>query len=207
MNDRNAMLGRLHQLKKLQGLDDDAYRDKLERLTGKRSATELSEEQLAAAVASFHGKHSHSAHPHHAKVKALWIAAWNLGGLAHGDDAALDAFVARQTGKQRLAFITPPEANSVTEALKSICSRHGFEPLNADPGGMENRRLLAKAQWQRLFELGAVRIADVSALENYAEKKYLSFHGGLIHLKRHQLDNLAKTLGSWIRKAKAKAAA
>ena len=100
-----------------------------------------------------------------------------------------------------------PEANAVTEALKAILARRGFDPIPADPGGMENRRLLAKAQWQRLYELGAVRVADTSALENYAEKKYLAFHGGLTHLKRHQLDDLAKMLGSWIRKTKAKAVA
>lgn len=43
---RNALLAKIHIGKKQLGLDDDTYRDVLWRLTGKRSAKELSVRQL-----------------------------------------------------------------------------------------------------------------------------------------------------------------
>lgn len=47
---RNAELAKIHLLAKSAGLDDDAYRDVLERLTGQRSAAKLTEGQRARVL-------------------------------------------------------------------------------------------------------------------------------------------------------------
>ncbi len=204
---RNTMLGRLHQLKKTIGLDDDTYRDKLEALTGKRSAAELTDGELSLCLNNFHVKQSSVHLPPHAKIKALFIAAYNLGALDDGSDAALDSFAMRQTGKQRLTFVAPSEASLVTEALKSILTRHGFVVPASDPDGMAARRELLKAQWARLRALEAVRVGDVRALESWCEKQgHMHCHAALINMKRQELDAAARDLGRWLRRTLAKKA-
>lgn len=49
---RNKLLARLHCIKKEQGWDDDAYRDILEARTGQRSASDLTDIELARVVAA-----------------------------------------------------------------------------------------------------------------------------------------------------------
>jgi hypothetical protein len=180
---RKAMLRALHVQKNKLGLDDDAYRAKLRLHFGRSSAAELSDRELQKAVELFHLKGA--AHPHTKKVLALFIALYNLGAVDHGTDAALDAFVQRQTGKPRLAFITPEEARSVTEALKAIGARHGFEPPSDDPGGMEARRALIEAQVRRFADLtGNVQVLNAEQLE---------------HKSSAELDAMAKRFGKVIR--------
>jgi hypothetical protein len=157
----------------------------------------LDDVSLVKAVRGFHMKRKAS-RSYTGKAKALFIAAYNLGGLENGTDAALDAFVKRQTGKERLAFLTAAEANSVSEALKAICERHGFVPLK---DGHEARIALVEAQWARLAALGQLHIPGPDALANYISKKYLSCHGSGRNLTDAQLDDCAKAFGRWIRKA------
>ena len=197
---RNLKLAILHQRAAKLGLDEAGYRAKLELLTGHTSAKDCSDDELDRALNSFHVKQS--AHPHHAKIKALWIAAYNLGALDRGDDATLDAFVQRQTGKQRLVFVAPGDAGKVVEALKVILARHGFVPPSGDQGGIAARHELLRVQWATLAKLGEVKIADDNALASYVSRKYLSFHGSLDHLSRDQLDACARSFGVWIRRAK-----
>src|SRR6185312_10298869 len=115
----------------------------------KRSSKDLTDDELDRVLATFHVKQKAN-HSYTAKVKALWIALWNLGALEAGDDRALDAFVNRQTGKDRLGFITSAESNTITEALKAMCAREGFAIPANDPGGLEARKALLRAQWQKL---------------------------------------------------------
>jgi hypothetical protein len=199
---RNQNLARLHALKREMALDEDAYRDRLFVVAGVRSAKQLDDAALAVALAKFPVKQSNTAfHAHHRLAKALWIACWNLGALASGDDAALDAFVRRQTGKERLAFVTPAEAGKVTEALKGIAGRQGFEVPPSDEGGMKAREALLYAQWRRMAALGLVRIDQPDALDRYVERTYLTFHGAVCHMQKWQMDELARKFGARIRKA------
>lgn len=52
MADRRSNLARLHCIKKEQGWSDDEYRDILQARTGKRSAGDLDDRQLARAIAA-----------------------------------------------------------------------------------------------------------------------------------------------------------
>lgn len=197
---RNRLIAKLHTLKKVEGLDDDTYRAKLEVVTGKRSAADCTDAELEKAIGMFHVKQNGNK-TYTRKAKALWISAYLLGELSDGSDAALDAFVMRQTGKLRLQFVTPGEANKVSEALKAICARAGFHPP-AD--GIEARRALLLAQWMVLAGMREVRVGLPDALDGWVSRKYLKFHGCVSHLTTSQLDMAAKALGDWIRQAQKK---
>lgn len=197
---RTRMIAKLHVLKKQAGLDDDTYRAKLEQVTGKRSAGDLTDAELEKAIGVFHVKQNANK-SYTRKAKALWISAFLLGELTDGTDAALDAFVARQTGKLRLQFVTPAEANKISEALKAICARAGFNPP-AD--GLAARQALLLAQWSVLARMGEARVADAGALDQWLSRKYLSCHGHIGLLSPAQLDTAAKALGYWIRQAQKK---
>ncbi|MEI9885937.1 MAG: regulatory protein GemA [Rhizomicrobium sp.] len=197
---RRAKLGLVHSLAAKAGLDDDARRDAMFRLTGQRSARDCSDAQLDAIIAEldgakFHGKQKAN-NSYTAKTKALWIACWNLGALQAGDDRALDAFVKRQTGKDRLAFVTPGEANAVTEALKSLLGRHGCDVPAGDVGGLIARRNLVRAQWARLGELGAIKalvgLRNDWALDAYARKVCPGAFRGVDDFTAKELDQLAR---------------
>jgi hypothetical protein len=204
MTARNALLGQLHALKRDLALDDDAYRDRLFQISGRRSAAELTDRQLESAIAAFrpggvfHGKQKAN-NSYTAKFKALYLAAFNLGALDDGSDAAISAFAERQTGKKALQFLDAGDANKCSEALKAILARHGVEVPAGDAGGLEARRALLKAQWTRLHALGAVKIADEAALDSYVSLHFLGHKGAVANMSAVQLDQAAKSLGRWIR--------
>lgn len=199
MPSRNDMLRALHAAARAAGLDDDAYRDKLESVTGKRSAKNCSDSELNAALDAFHVKPARTRYGHHAKIKALFIAAYNLGTIDTGTDAALDAFVTRQTGKERLGFVTPPEAAAVTEALKAMLAREGFVVPAADAGGQKARCDLLRAQWAKLYKMGAVKTDYPAALWAYAARVLARRHESIDQLSPAELDAVARRLGRWIR--------
>jgi len=195
MTARNDMLRVLHARVRAARIGDEAYRDRLEREFGKRSAKDLSDAELGRAVDMFPVKQNAN-FPHTRLAKALWIALSNLGAVDRRD-AALDAFVERQTGKPRLAFISAAESNSVTEALKGMCAREGFT-LKGDP--IADRRALLVAQWKKLAKMGAVHVEHEWALWSWLDKRLGLRHGGSLKLTREQLDRSAKMLGDWLRK-------
>lgn len=203
---RKAKLGTLHALKRGAALDDDTYRDKLHAVTGQRSAKDCSDAQLDKAIAAFQPKASvfhgnqNANNAYTRKLVALYLAAANLGAFDSVTDAAIAAFVKRQTGKEALRFLTPGEANSVSEALKAMCERHGFIVPSGDEGGIEARRALLRAQWKRLGELGQVMKAE-DALGAWLSRAVLGFRGSEQHLTPEQADQVAKRFGRWIRKA------
>jgi len=199
---RAVKIGRLHQIKAQQGLSDDTYRAKLELITGKRSAADLDDAELDEAIKKFHVKPS-AAHPHTRMARALWIACFNLGQLDDGSDAALDAFVKRQTGKERLAFLTPSEANEVTEGLKDIARRAGFVVPAGDKGGLLARLALVRAQWKLLAERGVVKSVTPWSLDHHIERSRQMGKTVLAQLSASELDALAREFGAMIRRSPA----
>jgi hypothetical protein len=62
--------------------------------------------------------------PYAAKLRALWIAGWNLALVGDRRDGALIAFVRRQTGLHHPRFLTDPtDAARAIEALKAWLAR------------------------------------------------------------------------------------
>ena len=148
-------LAAIHVRKKQLGLDDDTYRAMLERVTGKRSAGEMSHAERLKVVAEMDRQGGASARTSKSarkgfegrfakKLQALWIAAWNLGLVRDRTDAALVSFIRRQTGLDHVRFLhDPADAKKAIEALKGWIARdggvewgwsHGYDWLTHDAG-------------------------------------------------------------------------
>jgi hypothetical protein len=127
-------LAKIHVLKSKAKLDDDTYRDILERETGKRSSKGMSEveqlkvisalqaiapRQVSQTVAGSFAK----------KLQALWIAGYNLGVVDDKSDKAMVAFLRRQTGLDHHRFLQDPaDANKAIDALKLWIRRETGNP-------------------------------------------------------------------------------
>ncbi|MGZ2500408.1 regulatory protein GemA [Rhizobium leguminosarum] len=163
-----ASIAAIHVAKKQLGLDDDTYRAKLERITGKRSAKDMSEAERATVLSVFRnegfleaatarriGGRQKLTGKYAKKLQALWIAAWNLGIVRDRDDKALIAFVKRQTRIDHTRFLVYAEdAKRAIEALKGWIARqggvsygntNGYDWLTADGAK------IAWAQWKILM--------------------------------------------------------
>ena len=126
-------LAKIHVAKKQLGLDDDTYRGLLMQTVGKDSAGKMTEAERLRVVAAMEKRGfkpaskpsaKRAAGPYAAKLRALWIAAWNLGLIRDRSDAALTAFARRQTKIDHTRFLVDPEAASmVIEALKDWMAR------------------------------------------------------------------------------------
>lgn len=149
-------------LRKL-GIAEDDARDLYERQTGKRSLRDMSPAQHEAVIGELRrlGFKQASSRSRKGlegrfakKLQALWIAAWNLGLVRDRTDAALIAFVKRQTGIDHVRFVRDADdARRAIEALKGWMERaggvewgrsHGYDWLQHDPGR------IAWAQFRRL---------------------------------------------------------
>lgn len=160
---RKAALAKLHIARKDLGLSEDDYRAALIRATGKRSASQLDDGEREAALAEFRRMGWSGAPPlapragradgKYAQVlRALWLSAYNLGAVEAPGDAALTAFVERQTKISHTRFLThAADAARVIEALKSMLARHGVEwPVAREPAVRDRKVAVIRAQARRL---------------------------------------------------------
>lgn len=134
-----AALAKIHIARKQLGLDEETYRDVLKRLTGRDSAAGLSGPMLEAVLAEFTrlgfkaapprktaASSASLSGPYAAKLRALWFAAYNLGVIDDRSDAAIIAFVKRQTGLDHERWMRDgKDAAKVIEALKVMLVHDG----------------------------------------------------------------------------------
>lgn len=152
------------------GLDDDTYRAKLHILTGKTSIKDMTEAERQKVLVSLRGnvarpapvrqdgrdgKHKLSG-KYLPKMRALWIACYNLGVIDDRRDSALEAFaMGRQLPNiSDMRFVhKASDSASVIEAMKGMLARAGVvwadrlpcEPYEKSPGYK-----IARAQWSVL---------------------------------------------------------
>lgn len=127
----NKTLAKIHIAKKELGLDDDAYRDVLERITGKRSSKGMTSAQHKAVLDEFkrlgwmqkRSTFKPSNKSYVRLIHALWRSCANKGVIDDGSRQALRAFVENQTGVSDPDFLTYPQALPVIEALKKMEAR------------------------------------------------------------------------------------
>ena len=189
---RSAPLVMIHVGKKQLGLDDDAYRGLLERVTGKRSAAELSEAERNAVVADMRRQGFKPASkprlkgldgPYAAKLQALWIAGWNLGVVRDRRDKALVSFVERQTKISHTRFLRFPEdAAKVIEALKGWLGRAAGVDWSAPPSHAPDyfaydRFRIVMAQCRRLHAAGETGLNGV-VVRVTGKRDFASLDGG-----------------------------
>jgi hypothetical protein len=168
-------LAKLHIAKKQLGLDDDTWRDLLERETGKRSSKDMSDGERGRVLdvlkqqgfkplskgsrKGLEGKYA-------PKLQALWIAGYNLGLIRNKDDAALIAFVKRQTGIDHTRFLRFAEDGArAIEALKGWLERDGGVDWSKDrflPDWTQaNGYRIARAQHAKLVKSGVLPVGGL----------------------------------------------
>lgn len=150
------------------GLDDDTYRAKLKIITGKTSTLLMTEPERQKVLKAFRsdgapkpakvrqdgrdGKHRLSG-KYLPKMRALWIACWNLGIVEHRRDSALEKFaMGRQLPElSDIRFVYKPgDATSVIEALKAMLARAGVQWTDQHPCAAFEKShgyKIARAQW------------------------------------------------------------
>lgn len=101
-------------------MDDAAYRDGLERLTGKRSSTELTEGQLSRVLNWLRGldQQLHGGSPKQmGLIRHLWDAMYRCGEVSDGRAAALNSYCRRMVHVP-LNRCTPAQCQLLIECLK-----------------------------------------------------------------------------------------
>lgn len=131
MNATAAQIRAIQTLRRKAGLDEASYRGLLQGRAGVGSSRDLTIAAANDVIAVLRGQssvgrpsHATVSGPYAAKLRALWLAGWNLGVVRERDDRALLAFVERQTGLSHTRFLTDARAASrAIEALKSWLTR------------------------------------------------------------------------------------
>ncbi|HQU16654.1 MAG TPA: regulatory protein GemA [Gammaproteobacteria bacterium] len=132
--DRRVKLAKIHVAKKQLGMEDDAYRAVICRVTGQASAGACTPAQLDRLLAEFK-RLGFDAAPRKASVKP-WVrkiyAIWNdlRPLLDQAEDATLAAFVSRQTrtarnpnGIDNPEWLGPADATPVIQGLEGWLAR------------------------------------------------------------------------------------
>ena len=128
-------LAKIHIAKKQLGLDDDTYRDVLERVTNKRSSKGMSSKQHLAVLDEFKRLgwkpysnrqkwRKRSDKDYVRKIFAIWTDLKNRNIWRDKRRASLVNFVRDMTGMDDPDFLTPTDASKIIEALKAIEKRH-----------------------------------------------------------------------------------
>lgn len=163
---RNRLIAAVHAAKKSARLDEDGYRDTLERLTGKRSAADCADAELRRVLDHLNAAagrlpsavtRRQAAGLQAGKVTALWWSLHHLDVIDNASDAALAAFVKRMAGVDALSWADAGQLAKIIDGLKAMAARDGgvdWSPVAA--GRPRDPRLaVAQAQWKRLQERGA----------------------------------------------------
>lgn len=209
-----SALAAIHVAKKQLGLDEDTYRATLVRVTGKDSTRAMSEAERQRVVEEFRkrgftkavkGSRSRLQGRFAKKFQALWIAGWNLGVVDNRDDAALMAFVTRQTGIDHVRFVhVLADADKAIEALKSWLAREAGVKWKVDrylPDWTQtNGCRIATAQWAILKAGQHPLVAESELIRWIVEAGHCDFTaGGPTDLQWMEIMN---TLGEQVRRVK-----
>jgi phage gp16-like protein len=209
--------------------DDDAWRDFLHGVTGKRHLTKMDGREHGRVIDELQrrgakkkggaraGRRAQADGAVARKIRALWLSLWNLGALSDPSEDALAAFVKRQAKVDDLRFLSASSADVVIEALKKWCEREGFDqPTREDvanitrwrngtkfgPGdfGIAAKVNLIRAQWRALENAGAFNTGAMARLQTFLQK-----NAGVMaphFLTPAKADQVIERLGNWLRRAR-----
>ncbi|ADU63440.1 MAG: regulatory protein GemA [Pseudodesulfovibrio sp.] len=131
---RRGMISKIKIGQKQLGMTDDAYRDMLMDRYQKNSAATLSFRELVDLVAHMEAlgaqfiskqapKSQQIRDPQSRLIRSLWLQLHDAGLVRDSSEAAIAAYVKRQTGVESLAWLSSPQASSVIESLKQWLAR------------------------------------------------------------------------------------
>lgn len=135
----NPDLAKIHIAKKALGLDDDTYRAILRRIGGVESSAQLDAAGRRALLAEFRSKgwkpkppraaqtRTLASDPQSRLIRALWLTLHQAGKVRDPSERSLGHYVKRQTGVDRLDWLSVQQARTVIEALKGWAARTGVK--------------------------------------------------------------------------------
>jgi hypothetical protein len=195
----------IHAALRKQGLDDALYRDMLWAQFGKRSSSELTDEQATSFlksldippvhVGSARGRAVRLEGPYAKILQALWIAGYNLGLIHNRDDAALALFVKRQTRLDHSRWLTDAkDASRAIEALRGWLARAGGVewPVGRDAGSFAQKRAVCRAIAKKLHERQCFGVPGVSF--------DFAFQAEIAGVSPMRIDDFANRLGQKLRR-------
>ncbi|MBL8575106.1 MAG: regulatory protein GemA [Hyphomicrobiaceae bacterium] len=175
-----AQRGLIHALSKQAGLGEGERRELLRTIAGVSSTTELSGGGAAAVIDRLKELSSWQSPtkgairldgPYAGKIRATWITGHQLGMVRDRTDAAMLAFVLRQTGISHTRWLRDADAaRKVVEALKGWIERESGWAYDDALTPLGHKLTILRAQWARLIRLGLRPRAGNAdwALEGYA---------------------------------------
>jgi hypothetical protein len=208
------MIATIHVLKAKAKLDDDDYRDLLKQLTGQDSSRYLTVTQagrvidrlreltgeygMKGAVAGLDSGVG-------AKLRALWIVAYDCGVVRDRSDRAMLAYLERQTGVSHTRFLADAGAGaSAIDGLRAWLARAAAIDWPADRRDViAAKRAVLNAQWLRLIALNVVRPFNATKplddLDSYAFR--VGGSNGWCYFDGPKLDQVQNALGRKLRRA------
>jgi phage gp16-like protein len=127
---RARLIKLIHVARRDLGLDDDAYRLMLTETTGQASSKVMSIPELQRVLdrlkaGGFKVKRPARAadDPQARKIRALWLTLHSEGKVRNPSEAALNAYVQRQTRVARIEWLSTGQCSAVIEALKQWMER------------------------------------------------------------------------------------
>jgi phage gp16-like protein len=130
-----AALAKIHIAKKELGLTDEVYRDILSLRFKVNSAAKLTDRQVTVLLNAFkaHGWKQRKStkkptspkydNPQMRKVVAMWITLGQKGVVRNSSDKALQAYVKRMTGVDKLLWCNGLQLDTLIESLKKWAKR------------------------------------------------------------------------------------
>lgn len=168
---RRSMLAKIHVARKELAIMEDDYRQILVDQTGHLSAKDCTEAQLHKVLDALKAKgfkpksrsprtgKARADHPMARKARALWLSLYHLNVVRNADEAALEAFAARQLRVDRLQWANQSHSDKLIEALKDWAAREGWPEVKTIKPITPLQRSLCAAILRKLVARG---LADAS---------------------------------------------
>lgn len=171
-----SLAGRIYAAAKRAGLDDDTRRAKCMAIVGKSSTKDMTDPELWKMLQTFEKEGYGTPKPSRVngradqlpfdgkyvpKMRALWIALYNLGVIDDRRDSAIQAFaLGRQVpGLSDIRFIhLHRDGDSVIQGMKAMLNRAGVDFADRKPCpdyALKRGYKIAVAQWSALCPGGA----------------------------------------------------
>ena len=209
---------------KRKGIRDEERHAIQQRVTGKASLTAMDPKDMRAVLRDLNSSRVKSRRdgksvntqdrasadlgigPHVGKLRALWRSGWWLGVVRDDSDAALAAWICRQTGLDAARWMTPMRGSAAVEALKDWLAREGgvdwspYKQLGAQsrkPIQRPTARVM-EALWRKLYLAGAVPTGDAGGLQAWVQG-FRRAPEHYVTLPARTQNQLIRELGKWLK--------
>ena len=145
MSIKRGLITKIHVAKAQLKMDEDTYRNLLQRVTGTNSCAGMNVEQLERVMDEMKDKgfkvrkassgrrlSPESKGTGIDKIRAIWITMYQQGFVRDGSESALDAYVSRIVNVSHVGWLKDGNLAQVLESLKNWHRREMAVKLNAE---------------------------------------------------------------------------